>query len=163
MQDSFWSMTKMLVKKDRKKERKKLIEAFNFLGIYIPPPPPPRPFHPLPLRKLTRIISHMHLYLRSSAYPADPKGEGVIDKKTWCRLMRVVKPNVSADAHEWLFARVDKNGDGIIDIIDWLDVRPHTYARRRVVAGPMSSFYMYYTPVFEFFRKKNITAITTSS
>ena len=30
--DAFWAMTKKLVKKDRKKERKKLIEAFNFLG-----------------------------------------------------------------------------------------------------------------------------------
>jgi hypothetical protein len=31
-QDAFWTATKDLVKKDRKKERKKLIEAFNFLG-----------------------------------------------------------------------------------------------------------------------------------
>lgn len=35
---------------------------------------------------------------------------------------KVVKPKLSSEAHEFLFQLMDKNGDGLLDIIDWLDV-----------------------------------------
>lgn len=97
MQESYWKATARQVKKDRKKERKKLVESFNYIG------------------------NCLTYFMLDSTVGLDPDGNGLIELEDWLGLMKVIRPKLSHDAHVFLFNLL-KNNEGTITALDWLEV-----------------------------------------